>query len=291
MSAQAIPGMAQNQQSIDSLTTIQTMLANLLNVVIGPIQNEGMIELQGLGGIMLVYILLVSLFNGSMNVERLVEFIFLYLTAFSMLQFYDAPMPWGGGLSFHQIFSEEARWIEGQLDLTIVNNLTTQVNTIYATVEAPGLVNFAGWLAYMGLFLNLMLVSFLSFGITAVSYFAMACGVALGPLLIPFLVWPDMSWLFRGWLRFMIMYAMVRIMNAVAIYVYGQATMQFIANVLGGDYSTGHLLLIIGPFLALNFVGITMIFSPLILARDITSGMASASSPISALAKAVAVRI
>src|SRR6516165_208635 len=42
-----------------------------------------------------------------------------YLIAYNLLRYYNAPMPLVG-YSFHQLFTEEARWMGSQIDISVL---------------------------------------------------------------------------------------------------------------------------------------------------------------------------
>jgi hypothetical protein len=59
-----------------------------------------------------------------------------YLIAYNLLRYYNAPMPLLG-YSFHQLFTEEARWMATQIDITVLDRFLSQIQQIWGTMEKP----------------------------------------------------------------------------------------------------------------------------------------------------------
>lgn len=73
------------------------------------------------------------------------------------------------------------------------------------------------WLVRLGtvLFMALMLAAYLA--VIFVAEVSMGIGIILGPILVPWLIWPRMEFLFDGWLRFMIIATLSKIVAALMV--------------------------------------------------------------------------
>lgn len=87
------------------------------------------------------------------------------------------------------------------------------------------LVAGVGWLMAFILSVIIFIVGTVIAAFIAVSQMMMGIGVALGPLLVPFLLLPPLSGLAMGWLNFMIYAGFVKLVGAVMIV--------FLADMLG----------------------------------------------------------
>lgn len=270
------------------ITQVQAIVDQLVSTQIGGILLQGQAMLQSLAAIMLVYMLILALFSRQAGLEAFVQFVFTYITAYAMLAFYDSPLPWGSGSSFHSIFADEARWIDGTIGLSIVNQLTATLKTIIDSVHAPMGFSIVAMIAYLGLLVDIVIMWIFSFGLTAASYVALSVGAMLGPLLIPFLIWPSMSWLFSGWLRYMLIYSFWRVMASAVIAVFANVDLMFINHYVIGDLSAGHLAAVVPAWTAINVVCLFVLWMSHVLARDLISGSASMGNPFSTIAGAAA---
>jgi hypothetical protein len=289
--AQGIPSPFGGNGSVNYLTQIQAIVDQMVSSHIDIFVAEGQTMLTGMTVVVLIYTLGLWLFAGRFPVEKFVEFVFLYLTTFSMLQFYDSPLPWGSGSSFHSIFADEARWIDGTIDVSILNTLALGVKNIIDNAKIPIGLDVVGFVAYAGLIINVSLLWFLSFGITAASYIALSVGSMLGSLFIPFLMWPFMSWVFTGWLRYMFIYSLWRVMATCVVAVFANMSVWFINSIVGGDLSVGHIASLVPAWIALNVACLYVLWMSHSLARDMVSGSASLGNSLSAISGVVAAGI
>lgn len=278
---------------IAPVTWIGDELNNMVDTHIDLFIAEGQSMLWSIAAILLVWYLLISLFSGSLSRQFLVELILNFMLASMMLTFYDAPMPWGGGISFHEIWSAEANWIAQTLDAAVITNLVTAIQAMASglTGNAPAAWNLVGVLAYGLTMGNLAIVWLLTSGITLIAHIALGFGAVIGPLLVPFFVWPAMAWLFWGFVRFMTTYALYLVAASAIVYVYAHVMMYFISNVFGGDYSMGHALAMLIPFVTLNGIFLIAFWECHSWARDLASGSASLGGAVSSTVSMVALRV
>lgn len=270
---------------IDSWTS--TMVDQHINVF----GVEGLNMLHSIAVILLVYMLVVGLISQHFPAEKLVQFILVYLFAYSLLQFYDSPLP-RSGRSFHQLFADESRWISATLDLRTLDDLTENLKTLMQSMQHPGPLNIPGIIVYYGMAGDMSVIWFLSFGITAVGYVGTGCFSLVGPLCIPFLVWDSMSFIFWGWLRLMLGYAFIRAFASCILYVYAHVLMYFFNNVIANNFTLGHLAGIIWPFTALNLCFLFALAGSCIgMALGLFAAPGSLSSPFAGAARAISARI
>jgi hypothetical protein len=128
-------------------------------------------------------------------------------------------------------------------------------------------------------------------GITLIAHIALGFGSLMGPLLIPFFIWPVMSWLFWGWVRFMTTYALYIISSSAVVFIYAQAILYFFNHVINGDYSAANLTVIIVPFFVLNAVFLIAFWQCHKWAQELASGSASMGAVVSGAVQAAAFAI
>jgi hypothetical protein len=274
-------------EKIDYISWVGNELNNMVDGHIDMFVGEGKSNLWDIAAVLLVWYLIIGLLSKQIRNEAIVELIFNFMLADMMLQFYDVPMPWGG-LSFHQLFAKEAAWAAGTLDITVATDLLKSTIGIYQKMEIPRVLNVFGALIYGGTAVQLAAIWIFTSGITLIAHVALGFGSLAGPLLIPFFVWPVMSWLFWGWIRFMVTYALYIISSSAIVYLYAHVMMYFINHVVGMDYSLGHFSAILLPFAALNGIFMIAFWQCHSWARDLASGSASMGSTVSGMVQTAA---
>jgi hypothetical protein len=280
-----------NNQTIDFVTQLDTYADQMVGNNLPALLTEGQNMLTAIAIVLGVYMLVVALFSQTFAAERTIELVFTYLIAYGMLQFYDSPMPWGNGISFHQIFSREARWVKGLIDLSTLNNVMAKAKDLWDNMEIPYIWDIPGWFVWGFTVFDLVLMWFFGYAVDSIAYYANAIGSLLGPLLIPFFIWQPLSWIFWGWFRFMLIYSLWSVCNAAFLYIYANVMLWYIQQFIGDDYSLGNLFACIFPFTSLVLSGFIGPLLSLKIASDLVSGHASVTSPIAGAARVVAARI
>jgi hypothetical protein len=278
------------QPQLDHVAWVGTELNHMVDDHIDVFVTEGQSELWSIFAVLLVWYILVGLFSQSIRNELLVELVMNTMLCSMMITFYDTPMPWGG-FSFHQLFAKEAQWAAATLDIKLINDVISTILTIYKAIDTPHFYDFFALLIYVGTVINLGLIWLFCSGITLIAHIALGFGSLMGPLLIPFFIWPVMNWLFWGWVRFMTTYALYIISSSAVVYLYAHTIMYFFTHVVGGDYSVGHFSAILLPFAVVNGIFLIAFWQCHSWARDLASGSASMGSSVSSMVQAAAVAI
>jgi hypothetical protein len=267
---------------------VGTQLNNMVSSNIGLFVGEGQGVLGSIFALLLVWYFMVGLFSQHMRNELLVELVLNFMLCQMMLTFYDSPMPWGGGISFHQIFAQEAQWAAATIDISSVKTVINTVNLAWQSMEKPTGLNLLGYIAYAQFCGNLALVWLFCSGITLIAHIALGFGALMGPLLIPFFIWPVMSWLFWGWVRFMTTYALYIISSSAVVCIYGNVISYFFLHILNGNYTLGNISALILPFSVLNLAFLVAFWQCHTWARDLASGSASIGGSVSGMVQAAA---
>lgn len=292
--ALGVPAMAQIPLSpvvIDHVKWVGDELQNMVDGHIDVFVFAGVDMLWDIFAILFVWYIIVGIFSSSMRNELLVELVMNAFIASMMLQFYDTPMPWGDGISFHQLFAKEAQWAAATLDITLVNDVVATVLAIYKGLPIPHWTDIFGIFAYVSTLAQLVLIWLFCSGITLIAHIALGVGALFGPITIPFFIWPVMAWLFWGWVRFMVTYALYIISSSAVVYVYAHVIMYFFVHVVGTDYSLGHFSAILLPFAVLNGIFVIAFWQCHSWARDIATGSASMGSSVNSMVQAATLAI
>lgn len=268
-------------------TEIQQMVDGHIDLFV----EEGHTVLNGILAILLVYYLIVALFSRHVDERFFVELVLTWFMADMMITFYDIPMPWGDGSSFHQIFSAEAQWAAATLDLTVVKDVWASLLDIFKNMERPSvttLFDLNAVTTYIFTVGFLVLAWLFTGGITMIAHIALGYGALAGPLVIPFFIWPTFSWLFWGWIRFMITFSLYIFAGSAVTYLYAHVLINVFTKVLGHDYTLAHFGVLILPLALLNLLFVIAFWQAPAWARDQTSGQASMGSTVSGVVQAAA---
>jgi hypothetical protein len=273
---------------MDAVKWIGDQLNLMVDGHIGIFLGEGQTLLSGTFAFLLVYYLLVGLLSRQIRNELLVELVFNFMLCQMMLTFYDSPMPWGGGISFHQIFAAEATWAANTIDISTVNDVIAATLAMWKGMSVHPW-DFLGGIIFTIAIVLLSIIWLLCSGITLIAHIALGFGSLIGPLVIWTFVWPVMSWLFWGWIRFMVTYALYIVSSSAVVFIYAHVILFFFNNVIKGDYTMANLSAIIVPFIFLNAVFVIAFWQCHSWARDLASGTASAGANVSAAVQAAAI--
>lgn len=273
---------------VDPVSWVGAQVNQMVNGHIALFVGEGQTLLGGIMATLLVYYLLVGLLSRQIRNELLIELVFNFMLAQMMLTFYDAPLPWGG-VSFHSLFAEEAQWAAATIDISTINDVIKAILAMWQGMKAPPAWDFLA-ICVQVLTLGVLVVCWLfCSGITLVAHIALGFGSLIGPLLIWTFVWPAMNWLFWGWVRFMITYALYIISSSAVVFVYAHVMLFFFQNYINGNYTDANLLAIILPFILLQGIFVLAFWQCHSWARDLASGSASAGANVSSAVQAAAI--
>src|ERR1700709_534820 len=72
--------------------------------------------------------------NHIFNGEHFWRVLIRYLVAYNLLRYYNSPMPLVG-YNFHQLFTEESRWMAAQIDISVLDRFLQQMQQICGGME------------------------------------------------------------------------------------------------------------------------------------------------------------
>jgi len=108
-------------------------------------------------------------------------------------------------------FSTTARSMAGLIDLSALNQLVLQVQAITSGLEKPGFTDIIGIVVYVYTLIQMGIIQAVLFFVTSFGFVAIGVGSLLGPLFIPFYMWPTQAGKFYRWLDFMIVYSFYQV--------------------------------------------------------------------------------
>lgn len=217
----------------------------------GPVATAGQNLWAALASIMVVWWGTQTALRGRVDLDELISLIFSLVMPWAMLQFYAASVP-GLGFTTPQILTGMGGWLQGvivsdaasRFDLGVSQVLgavagvfgAQEANPSFwgATVAALrlvyGLLTAAGPLALLAA--GVVIGGLIGAGQVIWAYMMLAIALFLGPVFIPWLLVPGMSFLFWGWLRTVLTASLMGPIAAVIMRVLSEVGFQVTQNVV-----------------------------------------------------------
>ncbi|HEY0701433.1 MAG TPA: type IV secretion system protein [Candidatus Acidoferrales bacterium] len=196
---------------------------------------------------------------------------------FAMVNYYSAPIP-VIGTSFHNLVTDEAQSLTGQIDQAQLQTVISRVSDFESRMDSPSWGDVFGTAIYVVITILLAAAQAIAIVVIAYGFIATAVCVLVGPIFVPFFIVPKMEWLFWGWLRCFIQYAFYQVIAAAVVYIIGNLMLGALTLPPAGTLSTTQL---IGwfPVLFITFLAsIYVLLKIPSLTNHIFSGSAGASS-------------
>lgn len=212
---------------------------------------------------------------------ELMHFFGLFLVAEMMLRYYDIPLGIVGGLSVHQALPKLAQDLAGRISIASLGTVISRIAAVVSGTETPSYWNPLRVLIYLGVLLDMGIIQAVLFGLTILGFVAVGIGSVVGPLFIPFLVVPRLSWLFWNWFSFVLQYSFYQVIANCLVFVWTNVLIHFIDKEINGDYSLAHFLVLIPALAILNFGMFFTILKITHFVSDLFKGTAGAGAGFS----------
>ena len=240
----------------------QEYARNLANVVAPAVGDAGIQLWTGLSLIMLVWTgTQMALAGGGVNMASIVRLVIVLSIPLGMLRFYVLPMP-GVGLSVPDIITGMGGWLQSVIIADAGEDMRQELAAlteqmwrnialhaggedagvfarIHAMLGALSTVLFGALLSILMVVL-LVVVWAVGQGQVIWAQLAITLAILLGPIFIPFLVMPPLSFLFWGWFRTVLTYSLYAAVAAAIFRITTQVGIQMLAAVVAptGGYGT-----------------------------------------------------
>jgi len=196
---------------------------------------------------------------------------------FAMVNYYSTPIP-GIGISFHNLITNEAQFLSGQINQAQLQTVVTQVADFESRMDSPGWGDVLGTAIYVIVTILLAAAQAVAIVVIAYGFIATAVCVLVGPIFIPFFIVPKMEWLFWGWFRCFIQYAFYQVIAAAVVFVIGNLMLGALRLPPAGTLSTAQLIAWF-PVLFIAFLAsIYALIKVPVLTNHIFSGTSGGSS-------------
>jgi TrbL/VirB6 plasmid conjugal transfer protein len=224
-------------------------------------------------------------------------FIFDYgitiLVAANILAYWATPSPLLGGYSVSGFFPAVGEFYANQIGSKQLDILFQQTGAVVAAVNTQhvGMADLAMIPVSWGVQLLMWIVDAVAFVSVAISYLMIGILRLIGPIFVPWMIFPRTAWLFWNMLSSLLQYSFFRVVAAALVFVIGTSMTLFISNVIHGDYSLAHLSVLMGKMIVISVLSVFMALRAERMTADLFHGGSSAGSGIlgSAVATAGAV--
>jgi type IV secretory pathway VirB6-like protein len=171
------------------------------------------------------------------NFAKFVEFVVLASFAYTLMEFYDAPIP-GVGYAFKDFIALGSTSVANMISQDSVNQMNQAITDMQNQLGS-GMVKaiMTTYYAFVMIFIQIMLGLFSATIAAIIAYGAIGAGVAglLGPLFIPFLLVDKLSFLFWGWLRAFIGFSFYKVVAAAVLSILAHLYTLYYANLIPLD--------------------------------------------------------
>jgi TrbL/VirB6 plasmid conjugal transfer protein len=207
-----------------------------------------------------------------------------YLIAYNLLRYYNAPLPLVG-YNFHQIFTEEGKWMAATIDIHVLDLFLAKIQQLWGGMEKPHIYDLPATFIYLWIGVDMALIEGALFIITIFSFWAIGIGIMLGPFFIVAYLFSATRHFFWAWVTYMIKYSMYRVVASAVVAIFANVILNFLSNTLHGDYSLGHWWAIALSFTVVVASGFFACFKVSHIVNDLTTGSAhgGASGGLSSL--------
>ena len=264
----------------------------------------------GLATVMIVWTGGKVAFSGEFDMWEILKLVIGLGVVRTMLAFYEAPIP-GTSYTFPEIITAQGAWATEMFIGNTWKNLVETLKDIYhkaleqftTTILSFGIVDvFWHGISFLiasligGVFLILVLILLLAmfcllYAQIIWAQIALAICVLVGPLLIPWLVFPPMSFLFWGWLRAMLTYTLYGVVAGAILNVFMNVGLAFLNRLIHSALTFEDLsemftwFIILGPLVISGFLAAMKVGE---LSQVLLSGAGSASAGLGQRVRQVA---
>ena len=257
----------------------QHYAAELANVVAPEIRDAGLQLWRGLALIVVVWTgTQMALSGGGVNMAAVVRLVISLAMPLGMLRFYSVPMP-GVGLSVPDIITGMGNWLHGVIVSDAGERMLVELHMLMRAMwsnlmlnvnhEGVGLFDLIpaiigmvfsmalGFVLWVLILIVMLVVYAVGLGQVVWAQLAIALAILLGPIFIPFLVLPPLSFLFWGWFKTLLTYSVYAAIAAAVFRITSQVGVQVLQS-LGapGPYATPA-----GAFTLLQHFLMTILFA------------------------------
>lgn len=199
---------------------------------------------------------------GDQWVDQFERLLFPIVIGYMLLSYWAVPIP-GIGYSFPRLLTASVHGITQKITVLSMSDVITSLSKWQSEMESPTIASFVAMFDYAVVCVLIWVMQGVGFVVTAVAMIAAAVCMVVGPLFISTMLWPNMDWVYRGWLRSFIQYATMPVTVAMVAAVVGNFVVKCMTAL--PHKTVGDLAAYMGPIVIVLASGIAAVaFAPVI---------------------------
>lgn len=206
------------------------------------------------------------------------------------LHFYMTPDPLLGGVSVSGFLPALAEYYANFIGLAAMDNMNNAIDAFFKNLQMPGenlLVMPIYWFIHI-LIWTFQAVAWVS---VALSYVMMGVIRLVGPLFIPWMIVPRLSFLFWNWVQTFLQFAFFRVLANALVFVISGVLLNFMVNAVAGNYTLANMAVIAGKLVCITLFSIVLPLGLAIVVSDLFKGTSASGSATQVASTATAVAV
>lgn len=250
------------------------------NAIDGLVASDGSL-LQGIGagwlddfGAIALFTLILRSFLRGRSTPWLLEYAFGFLTAKFLLLFYSTPTVFLGGSSVSHFFLDTFKGLANHVDLSRVQLVLDALDKTVNGMEMPSIFTPLKLITYLSILADSVLLGTIIWVVTLAGLLGTGIGITIGPLFIPWFVFPATRIFTVRWINFMILTSAYRLVGSLYVYVFSYVMVTWVGYM--SDQHLANLLMLLVPTLVIALAMVILTFFVFHWTHDLFAGAASA---------------
>lgn len=203
------------------------------------VAERGIFEPTGLALLRLITVLLLVFFGsytllmGHFDMRRFLRMAAGILTLQMALTYYSAPSP-VFGISFTHLITDETHHLSDTLSLASESATLTfdNLTAIYQATNLswPLLPSPSQLIRYTIMLLVLSFLEAIIWAVIAFGFIAVAVLIIVGPILLPFAIFPGLEWIAWGWIKCFIQFSFYEVVGGAYLLISARVLTYFIGG-------------------------------------------------------------
>lgn len=263
---------------------IKIAISDLLTTKLGIFEATGLNLFRGLAIIMVAWFGIKAALSSAQggegfNFAKFADLVLMVAFGFAMLTFYTQPLP-GMNNSFSELVTKEASYLSAQIGADQVQMISDAISNAEAQLGSPpGTFSFHEALTYFFVYLLLAATQGIALAVIAYGFIATAVCVLVGPIFIPFFIVGKLDWLFWGWFRAFLGFALYQVIANGYIYIVAKVLLALLAVIGPVTISNAYVLMpALVVTLAVSIYGIAKI--PELTSAILSGRVGLSASPV-----------
>jgi hypothetical protein len=223
-----------------------------------------------------IFLLGVDSFSGRLNQDHFIRKVGMISIVGSLLGCYASPLP-GVGVSFPHLFIDEAKSLSDQLEGGSETLSQNKLDQAVSQVEQPnsGIFPTIGSIVQAGYYLLVIILigveRLILIGVLGISYIAIGVIVLVGPMFMPWVLFPGLEHLAWGWFNALLQYCFYQVVAGAVTFLNSSMLLGFF-NVHPLPWALNDIPVIVLEFLGTVGISIAVVFLVPTIASSVMGG-------------------